>query len=73
MEAIILAAGYGRRMQPLSNECHKALLPVGGSTILGRIMDGLRTVEVSDVTVVTGYRAHDVEHFLKNLVPETCL
>lgn len=57
-------------MRPLSDECHKALLPVGGTTILGRIMDGLRTVKVADVTVVTGYRADDVEQFLVSRYPD---
>ena len=51
-------------MQPFTNECHKALLPVGGTTILGRIMDGLLAADVRDVTVVTGYRGDDVEKFL---------
>jgi histidinol-phosphate/aromatic aminotransferase/cobyric acid decarboxylase-like protein/choline kinase len=71
MQAIILAAGYGRRMQPLSNDCHNALLPVGGTTILGRIIDGLSEVDVSDIMVVTGYRADDVETFLLQAYPQT--
>ena len=73
MEAIILAAGYGRRMRPLSQECHKALLPVGGTTILGRIMDALLAADVGTVTVVTGYRADDVEKFLVSSYPEAKL
>src|SRR5260370_11586403 len=64
MQAIVLAAGYGRRMQPLSNACHKALLPVGDTTILGRIIDALLEVDARKVTVVTGYGADEVEQFL---------
>jgi histidinol-phosphate/aromatic aminotransferase/cobyric acid decarboxylase-like protein/choline kinase len=64
MKAIILAAGYGRRMQPLSTDCHKALLSVGGATILGRIVDTLKTMPVNEIIVVTGYRADDIRRFL---------
>jgi histidinol-phosphate/aromatic aminotransferase/cobyric acid decarboxylase-like protein/choline kinase len=69
MKAIILTAGYGRRMQPLSDACHKALLPVGGATILARIVDSLLAAAVRDVTVVTGYRADDIRAFLARQYP----
>ena len=70
MQAIILTAGYGRRMHPLSDACHKALLPVGPSTILGRIVDALVAIEIRDIVVVTGYRADDIRAFLKGRYPE---
>jgi NDP-sugar pyrophosphorylase family protein len=41
LQAVILTAGFGRRMRPLSDRAHKALLPIGETTILGRIMDAL--------------------------------
>jgi histidinol-phosphate/aromatic aminotransferase/cobyric acid decarboxylase-like protein/choline kinase len=71
MQAIVLAAGYGRRMRPLSDSCHKGLLPIGSVTILGRIVDGLREIDVHDITVVTGYLADDVERYLREHYPET--
>lgn len=70
MQAIILAAGYGRRMRPLSDGCHKAMLPIGSTTILARIVDGLSGIGVEDVTVVTGYRAEEVERYLLDHYPE---
>lgn len=69
MTAIILAAGFGRRMRPLSDTTHKALLPVGDSTILGRIIDGLLSIDVTDIVVVTGYRADEVRGFLASQYP----
>jgi histidinol-phosphate/aromatic aminotransferase/cobyric acid decarboxylase-like protein len=57
-------------MQPLSDHCHKALLSVGGATILGRIMDSLEHVGINRVTVVTGYRADDIEDFLRTGYPD---
>ncbi|WP_214096355.1 nucleotidyltransferase family protein [Candidatus Methylacidithermus pantelleriae] len=41
MKAIILAAGYGTRLAPLTDCCPKALLPVGGRPILEYILDSL--------------------------------
>jgi histidinol-phosphate/aromatic aminotransferase/cobyric acid decarboxylase-like protein/CTP:molybdopterin cytidylyltransferase MocA len=63
VKAIILTAGFGRRMQPLSDAVHKALLPVGGSTILGRAVAALAELGVTGITVVTGYRADDIRDF----------
>jgi histidinol-phosphate/aromatic aminotransferase/cobyric acid decarboxylase-like protein len=73
LQAVILAAGFARRMQPLSDNCHKGLLTIGGSTILGRIMDNLEQVGIQRVTVVTGYRAADVERFLRDRYPNVDL
>ena len=54
MRAIILAAGYGRRMRPLSDTTHKTLLQVAGKTIIGRIMDGLIANGIRETAIVTG-------------------
>jgi histidinol-phosphate/aromatic aminotransferase/cobyric acid decarboxylase-like protein/choline kinase len=70
LTAVVLAAGYGRRMRPLSDSCHKALLPLGGTTILGRIMDSLQAAGVQRVLVVTGYRERDVREFLARSHPQ---
>jgi histidinol-phosphate/aromatic aminotransferase/cobyric acid decarboxylase-like protein/choline kinase len=71
MQAIILAAGYARRMRPLSDSCHKALLPIGSTTILARIVGGLREIGIDDITVVTGYRAEDIERYLRENYRDT--
>ena len=70
VQAVVLAAGFAKRMQPLSNDCHKALLSVGGTTILGRIMDNLGHAGINDVTIVTGYRADDVKNFVAEHYPQ---
>lgn len=35
MKAVILAAGYGNRMRPLTDHLHKTLLKIGDQTIYG--------------------------------------
>lgn len=69
MQAIILAAGSAQRMRPLSDGCHKAMLPVGGSTILARIVEGLIGIGVTTITVVTGYREAEIRDYLEQSCP----
>lgn len=67
MKAIILAAGLGRRMRPLSITTHKTLLKIGEHTILDRLIDVLIANEVRDIAIVTGYRAEDLhQHLIKH-------
>lgn len=70
MKAIILTAGYGRRMRPLTNQTHKTLLPVAGQTIIERIVEGLVDNGITDVVIVTGYRREELTAFLTSNFPE---
>jgi choline kinase len=69
MRAVILAAGYGRRMRPLTDDTHKTLLTVAGKTIIGRIIEGLIENGVHETAVVTGYRADELTGYLKGAFP----
>jgi histidinol-phosphate/aromatic aminotransferase/cobyric acid decarboxylase-like protein/choline kinase len=60
-------------MQPLSNHLHKTLLPIGDSTILGRILDALIERSVTDITLVTGHRADDIRAFVQKHYPEQAI
>ncbi len=57
MKAVILAAGVGSRLAPLTNDKPKALVPVAGRSLLFRQLDWLEQAGVSsqDVIVVGGY------------------
>ena len=70
MKAIILAAGYGNRMRPLTDATHKTLLRIGGQTLIGRILDGLRAHAVTDIVVVTGHLADQLETALTTAYPD---
>lgn len=61
MRAFIMAAGVGSRLSTFSNHRPKCLLKVGGRTLLSRMLDLLASRGITDVTVVTGYRADLVE------------
>jgi histidinol-phosphate/aromatic aminotransferase/cobyric acid decarboxylase-like protein/choline kinase len=70
MKALVLVAGFGRRMRPISDTTHKSLLTIAGRTLLARIVDGLGACGVRDVVVVTGYRAREIEDHLRATFPD---
>lgn len=61
MKAILLSAGRGSRLLPLTESMPKCLLPVQGTTLLGYQLDTLQAAGIRDVTVVTGYMPNLVE------------
>jgi len=69
MRAIVLAAGMGARMRTLNEHTHKSLLPIGNTTILGRIVDALLDINVRDILVVTGYCSRQIRSFLAERYP----
>ena len=64
MKAIILAAGRGSRLLPLTETRPKCLLPVGSTTVLGLQLDTLERAGVREAVVVTGFMSALVEHEL---------
>ena len=69
MQAVILAAGFGNRMRPLTDNRHKTMLDIGDRTLLGRMVDGLCEHGVNRLVVVTGYRDDDIRGFLDTRYP----
>ncbi|MFH0772033.1 MAG: phosphocholine cytidylyltransferase family protein [Candidatus Omnitrophota bacterium] len=61
MKAIILAAGVGRRLSPLTETTPKSLISVGGKTILSRMMEALISAGIKDICIVVGYLKEKVE------------
>lgn len=57
MKAVLLAAGYGTRLRPLTDDRPKQLLPVGGRPMLDWVLDRVREIEEVDaVHLVTNRR-----------------
>ena len=64
MKAIILGAGQGKRLLPLTEACPKCLLEVGGQPILQWQLEGLAANGVREAVIVTGFGADAVDAFV---------
>ncbi len=69
MKAIILAAGIGSRIRPLTNDRPKFLLPIGDRLLGQIVMDNLLEAGIREFIIITGYFADKVEIFLKSTYP----
>src|SRR4051794_21991828 len=59
---VVLAAGAGRRLQPLTDDLPKTLLSVAeDTTILDIALHNLAAVGLDDVVVVTGFASHQID------------
>lgn len=68
--AVILVAGVGSRLRPITDTRPKALAPVGDETILGRAVRLLLDFGVSRLILATGYRQDAVRTALSGLSAE---
>ncbi len=64
MKAIIMAAGKGKRLRPITEWVPKPLLPIGGQPIIGTLLANLRTAGITDVLVIAGHLADKMRRFL---------
>ncbi len=62
--AVILAAGYGMRMTPVSMELPKALLRVKGEVLIERIIRQLHEAGIYDISVVVGFMKERFEYLI---------
>lgn len=60
MNAIILAAGIGRRLAPLTDRTQKCLIRVGGRPILIRMLEALEAAGIAEAILVVGHSADQV-------------
>ncbi len=67
--AMLLAAGLGTRMRPLSSEVAKPMLPIGGRPIIDHAIERLADAGVAELVVNTHYRADRLETHLANVTP----
>lgn len=66
MQAIILAAGMGRRLGELTNDNTKCMLQVNGVRLIHRILDSIYETGIRRVVLVVGYKAENVKALIGN-------
>lgn len=67
LPAVVLAAGEGVRLRPLTRHRPKPMLPAANKPILAYVFDGLIEAGITDITVVVGYgRSRVQDHFGPN-------
>ena len=67
VRVIILAAGQGKRLLPLTSDVPKALLDIGGKTLIERQVEAFAANGLRDFVVVTGYGADKMEAALSGI------
>jgi len=60
VRAVILAAGQGTRLAPITNDRPKCLVELGGSSLLDHQIASLKSLDITDITVIAGYRAESI-------------
>jgi choline kinase len=67
-DAVILAAGQGRRLWPFTQNVPKCLLDVGGETILEYQVRALRSCKIDRITIVVGHQGDRIRELLGGTV-----
>lgn len=66
MKAILLAAGFGSRLAPLTDNIPKCLVPISGKPLLGLWIDKLIALGVSDILINTHYLSTQVKAYIES-------
>jgi CTP:molybdopterin cytidylyltransferase MocA len=67
VNAIVMAAGEGTRLRPITEQWPKPILPIDGRPVIATLVRALAEEGLGPVTVVTGYLAEQVEQLLEGL------
>jgi CTP:molybdopterin cytidylyltransferase MocA len=67
VEAVVIAAGEGRRLRPLSEHWPKPILPIDGRPVIATLLRELEAASVAPVTVVVGHLGDQIRGLLAGL------
>ena len=66
MKALIIAAGDGTRMQPVTRGRHKSLMSLLGLKIMERVILAAKEAGIREFVIVTGYRGRELQQVIGN-------
>ena len=67
-KVIILAAGEGKRLRPITNYLPKCMLKIGGIPLISRQLQLLRELGLKNINIITGYKSELFESTRCNLI-----
>ena len=76
MQAIILAAGMGKRLKELTQNNTKCMVKVNGITLIERLLnqlDNLKSCKLERIVIVTGYKGEKLRDYIKKLDVKTSI
>ncbi|MDP1760487.1 MAG: phosphocholine cytidylyltransferase family protein [Candidatus Woesebacteria bacterium] len=70
MKAIILAAGIGSRLHPLTDNCPKSLLKIDDKTILEIMISHIQDCNINEIIFVIGYLENKIKEYVTTNFPD---
>ncbi len=67
MKAVVLAAGYGKRLMPLTANRPKHVLPLAGKPLIMAVVESIANAGITNIGIVVGYRFEEIMNVLKKL------
>jgi len=66
LKAVILCAGYGKRMKPYTDTYQKTMLPLHGKPLLEYVINGIALAGIQEFIIVVGYRKEQIIDYFKD-------
>ena len=63
MKAVVLAAGEGNRLKPITSSRPKPMIPIAGKPLLEHTITGLRDAGISDILLIVGYKENLIKDY----------
>ena len=73
MQAIILAAGMGKRLKDLTQNNTKCMVKVNGVSLIERMLGQLDALELNRIIIVVGYKGRELQEYIASLNVKTTI
>ena len=70
MQAIILAAGMGKRLGEFTKDNTKCMVKVNGVTLIDRVLGQLQKLNLNRIVIVTGYKGQELKNYLSDRISD---
>lgn len=66
MRAVVLSAGKGKRLMPITSSRPKPMIPLAGKPLLEYTISGLKAAGIDEILLVVGYKENMIKEHFKN-------